>query len=123
MLLATLLGLLQTGCIVPLVLGGAAVGAGTYAYVSGQLKATESASLDRLWPATQAAVGDLQFSPTSKQKDALGAKLVARSSADKKIQINLKKITDTSTEIRIRVGTWGDETVSRLILDKIRARL
>jgi hypothetical protein len=113
----------QTGCLLLVAGGAAAAGAGTYAYVSGDLKGTESASLDRVWTATQAAVTELQLPITSRQKDALGARLLARTSSDKKVDIRLKKLTDTSTEIRIRVGTWGDESVSRLILEKIKKRL
>lgn len=118
-----LVGLSQTGCVLLVAGGAAAAGAGTYAYVQGELKATESAPLDRVWAATQAAVTELELPITSRHKDALGARLLARTSSDKKVEINLKKVTDTTTEIRIRVGTWGDETLSRLILDKIKKRL
>jgi hypothetical protein len=120
---AVALCLSQTGCLLLVAGGAAAAGAGTYAYVSGDLKGTESAPLDRVWTATQAAVTELQLPITSRQKDALGARLLARTSSDKKVDIRLKKLTDTSTEIRIRVGTWGDESVSRLILEKIKKRL
>lgn len=44
-----------------------------------------------------------------------------RNSADKKMLIKLKKVSDGATEIRIRVGTFGDESMSRLILDKIKS--
>lgn len=123
MVLVAVLCLGQTGCLLLVAGGAAAAGAGTYAYVQGELKATESASLDRVWRATQVAVTELELPITSRQKDALGAKLLARTSSDKKVEINLKKLTDTTTEIRIRVGTWGDEALSRLILDKIKKRL
>ena len=46
------LGLLgQSGCAVLLVGGGVAAGIGGYAYVRGELKATENAPLDRVWDA------------------------------------------------------------------------
>jgi hypothetical protein len=119
--LAAVLGLFCTGCIA-LVVGGAA-GAGTYAYVSGELKTTESASLDRAWSASQGAIKELQFKVTTEQKDALQGRLIARTAADKKVEVNLKKISDNTTEIRIRVGTFGDEDLSQLILQKIKKRL
>jgi uncharacterized protein YceK len=110
-----------TGCAA-VVVGGAA-GAGTYAYIKGELKTTESATLDRAWSATQGAIKDLQFSTTSQAKDALQARLVARTAMDKKIEVQLTKVSDSLTEIRIRVGTFGDEDLSRTILHQIQKRL
>jgi hypothetical protein len=111
------------GCAVVVVGGAAAVGAGTYAYVNGEFKATESASLDRTWDATLAAMKTLEFPVTSQKKDALQAELTVRNSADQRIQIKLKKLSESATEVRIRVGTFGDEPLSRLIFDKIHAEL
>lgn len=112
---------LTTGCVAVAV--GAAAGAGTYAYIKGELKSTESASLERTWSATQGAMKDLQFVVTSQKKDALEAELIARNASDKKITVSLKKISDTATEVRIRVGSFGDESLSRVILEKIKHRL
>ena len=112
-----------SGCI--LFVAGAAAGAGAagYAYVNGVLKATEPASLDRVWSASIDAMKDLQYSVTKQAKDALTGNLTARTASDKKIEIELKKVSDNSTEISIRVGTFGDENLSRVILDKIKKRL
>ncbi len=40
-----------------------------------------------------------------------------------KVQIKLKRRAENITEIRIRVGAFGDESLSRLILERIRERL
>jgi len=114
--------LLQTGCAVLLIGGGAAAGIGGYAFVKGELKSTESAPLDRVWTATLAAMEELKFPVTTQDKDALTAHLVARTAQDKKIHIRLKALSDNSTEIRIRVGTFGDEALSLLILEKIKKK-
>ena len=121
MLLATALLAVGGGCVLLLVGGAAAAGAGTYAYVSGEMKGNEAVSLDRAYKASLAAMKDLQFPVTTKSKDALQAEVLARNSADKKILINLKKVSDSTTEIRIRVGTFGDETMSRQVLEKIKS--
>ena len=118
---ACVLGLFLSGCAA-VVIGGAA-GVGTYAYIRGELKTAENATLDRAWSASQAAMEDLQFKITTRQKDAIEGLLIARTAADKKIEINLKKLSDSTTEIRIRVGTFGDEDLSRLIIQKIEKRL
>jgi hypothetical protein len=117
--------LVNTGCP-PVIIGAAAgvgVGAGTVAYVGGELKSTEEVSLDRAWGATQTAMGDLGFAITERRKDVFNAELNARGVEVKKIRIALKKISDNSTEFKIRVGVFGDEAKSRQILETIKKRL
>ena len=116
-------GLAQSGCALFLIGAGVAVGAGTVAYVNGELKAADEVSLNRGWSATQRAMEDLEFRVISLQKDALAGKLVARRADDTKITIRLTKQSDAVTEFRIRVGTFGDEDLSRLIYQKIKSRL
>ncbi|MBI4660270.1 MAG: DUF3568 family protein [Verrucomicrobia bacterium] len=114
---------LLSGCAAALLTGGAAAGAGAVAYVRGELKSTEAAALEKVWTATLAAMSDLEFSVTKKEKDALSARAVARGANDKKIQVDLKRLSDRDTEVRIRVGILGDESISRQVLDKIKKRL
>ncbi len=110
------------GCAA-VVVGGAvaAAGVGTYAYINGEMQGTEAVSLDRAYDATLAAMKDLEFTVTSKAKDGLQAEVLARNALDKKVQIKLKKASDETTEIHIRVGTFGDETLSELIRNKIKS--
>jgi hypothetical protein len=108
------------GCTA-LVVGGAA-GAGAVAYVRGELTAVEDVSLDQAWSAAKQAMSDLEFSVTSAEKDAFDGKLIARGASDKKIVVKLERQSDAVTEIRIRVGTFGDEAMSREILEKIKKR-
>jgi hypothetical protein len=103
--------------------GGAAAGGGTIAYIKGELKSTAQAPLDRAWEATQMAMKDLEFVITEKEKDAFDAKLTANGAGDKKINIALKKMSDTLTEIKIRVGAFGDKSLSQQILETIKNRL
>lgn len=109
--------LLSYGCA--LVVGGAA-GAGAVAYVRGELKALEDVTLDRAWPAAKQAMSDLEFMVTDSEKDAFNGRLTARGAGDKKIVVSLKKESDAVTEIRIRVGSFGDEAMSRKILETIK---
>jgi hypothetical protein len=109
------------GCAA-LVVGGAA-GAGTVAYVRGELKAVEDVTLDHAWPAAKQAMSDLEFAVTSAEKDAFHGELVARGAGDKKIVVKLERQSDAVTEIKIRVGTFGDEAMSREILETIQRHL
>ena len=123
--LVSLLGavlVLQCGCVGALI-GGAAAGAGTYAYVRGELKDTENVPLDKAWKATQTAIKELAFSIASQTKDGLSGKMIAHTAQSKKIEINLMTQSDNVTAIGIRVDTFGDEDMSKLIMDKIRAKL
>jgi Protein of unknown function (DUF3568) len=121
MLLAAAVIAMTSGCIALAV--GAAAGVGTYAYVEGIMKTTLEANLDRTWDATQKSVEQLQFTVKSSSKDALQAKLVAREANNTDVKIYLERKGDNLTEVSIRVGVFGDEAQSRLILDKIKQNL
>jgi hypothetical protein len=114
---------LLNGCILFVAGGAAAAGAGTVAYVNGELKDTEDHSLDPVHDATVAGVQDMQYVIVNTAKDAGQFKLTVRTATDQKIDITLIKQSPNSTEIRIRVGTFGDEQLSRQLLDKIKAHL
>ena len=109
--------LMNSGCA--LLVGGAA-GAGTVAYLKGELKTNEDVPLDKLWNATQTTIKEMGFTVKTEEKDALSAKLVALTADDKTININLKMRNDYLTEISIRVGTFGDESLSKKILEEIK---
>jgi hypothetical protein len=114
---------LCSGCVVLAVGGAAAAGAGSMAYVQGELQATVDASMERAWSASQKALKELQMPVTDEDKDALSGKLTARASGDKKVVVRVKKVTATATELGIRVGIWGDETKAHEILEAIKRRL
>jgi hypothetical protein len=109
------------GCL--LFVAGAAAGAGTVVYINGELKDTEDNSLESVHVAAVAAVQDMGFAVVNDTKDVNHALLTVRTSDDKKIEISLIKQSPKLTEIRIRVGTFGDEQLSRQILDKIKSHL
>jgi hypothetical protein len=111
---------LASGCAVLVVGAAAGAGAGAVVWVRGELRSSEAVSFDKAWDASQAGLKDLEYAVTEKQKDATEAKLTARGAGDKKIQVTLVKQSGTVTEIRIRVGTFGDEKISHQILDKIK---
>jgi Protein of unknown function (DUF3568) len=121
-LLAALLAL-TNGCFLFVVGAAAGAGAAGYAWVDGEVKTTEGYSMNQTWDASLAAIKDLQFTVTSQSKDALQGDVEARDASNTSISVKLKYISNTSTEIRIRVGTFGDENMSRIILNKINGHL
>jgi len=118
-----LVALASSACVALLVGGAAAAGAGTVAYVRGELQSTLDAPFDRAWTATVRALGDLGMPVTAQEKDGLSGRITARAAGDRKVTVQLRKVSGTATEVRIRVGTWGDEAASRQILEQIQHRL
>jgi hypothetical protein len=110
-----------SGCALFLIGAGVAVGAGSVAYVQGELKAADNVTMDKAWDGSLRAMQDLEFKVTKSQKDALAGEIVARRADGTRIIVRLKKQTDQVTEFGIRVGTFGDEALSRLIYEKVKS--
>ncbi len=123
LLLTSLLGLsllINSGC--PALLLGGAAGAGSVAYITGELKSTEEVPMSRAWRATQKTMNDLGFAITSMEKNAFYGQITAVGAGDKKVKVKLERQSDKLTGIKIRVGMFGDESLSMQILQKIRKR-
>ena len=119
-LLGILISFTATGCIA---LAVGAAGVGGYAFYKGELKSTESATLDRLWRATRSAAQELQLVVTEERKDGLSAELNAQGADGKPISVNLRRVADQATELRIRVGHLGSESQARQIREAIERQL
>lgn len=121
-LMLTLVGLavLIHGCVIAAVGAGAA---GTVAYIKGDLTAVEAKNLDTVYKATEKAMAELELNITTKTKDAMSAKIIARDAQDKKISVKLSATAEGTTKLSIRVGMFGNETKSRLIYEQIKENL
>ncbi|MCK5707322.1 MAG: DUF3568 family protein [Candidatus Aureabacteria bacterium] len=124
----TLIFFISLTLLLPFISGCAALlagsaGAGTVAYIRGELQANAEADLEKAVSASNKAITNLQFIKVSEQTDKLASKIICRNAQDKKITITLKKITDNSTEVSIRVGMFGDQTLSLTLLDEINKEL
>lgn len=108
------------GCAV--ILAGSA-GAGTVAYIKGELQTNLEAPLKKSIAATRSAVENLKFIKISEEVDKLTGEIIARTSQDNKITIKLNKVTENTTKISIRVGMFGDQTLSYSLLEEIKKEL
>lgn len=117
------MAVLVQGCAVAWVGAGLGVGAGTVAYLRGDLEAVEPKNIDTVFEATEKAMEELELKVSKKTKDKMSAVIVARDAQDKKITIKLRAAAEESTKLSIRVGGFGDEMKSRLIYQKIREKL
>ena len=111
---------LGTGCFM---LAAGAAGAGTVAYIRGELDAPLDGSLDAADRAANRAVEQLQFAKVGETKDALKVTLTARTGDDKKVEIILSRTDERLSKVQIRVGIFGDEAISRAVLDHIKGNL
>ena len=107
------------GCVVAAV----GAGAGTVAYVRGDLETVESEELDAVYKATEKALDELELTVSKKTKDAMSAEIIVRDAQDKKIKIKLSATAEDNTKLAIRVGLLGNETKSRLIYNQIKKHL
>jgi hypothetical protein len=114
---------LGSGCFVAAVGVAAGAGAGTVAWIKGELDANLDRGYDASTNAANAAVAQLGFAKVSEAKDAFNDEIIARTAADEKVSIKLSKQADNLTKVEIRIGTFGDEKMSRAILNRIQADL
>ena len=112
--------LFMVGCIpVVLMTIGAGIGTGGALYVNGELKSKSYRPLDYVWVSSQRTMERMEFNITKKEKDFIDAKLIAKGTNNKNIQIKLKRLEKDITEIKIRVGIFGDKQLSKIILEEI----
>ncbi len=109
-----------SGCLA--VAAGAGAGA-TVAYVRGDLDATLNAGFGKSVRAANSAVSDLHFAKVSETKDDLRDTIIARTGADRKIELRIERLGEDATKIKIRVGTFGDNAIQVEILNRIQSEL
>ncbi len=101
--------------------GGGATG-GTL-YVRGELRSTETTTPPEAIAASKAALKDLGIVLLSSSADELGGEIVARTATDDKVSIKAEFKSNRVTEVRIRIGVFGNQALSREILSKIETHL
>lgn len=120
-LLAVVSVAMLSGCAAAVV-GAAAVGAG-YVWYNGALRATLDAPLPEVGVATRRGLDDLDFVGIFGRTDKLRGTVRARMSDGTKIQVKLEAADLDATQVTVRVGTFGDKSISRQIMRHIESRL
>ena len=106
-----------------LIAAGLAAGGAGVAYVIGEYKENKSASMNEADEVVRKTLIELQYMSINHTKDNISCLHLARSVHDKKVSISLKAVLHNATSVKIRIGIFGDEAQSRLIMDKIRHNL
>ena len=101
----------------------AAVGAGTYYYIKGDLNRNYEASMDKTWQAAVQSVEELKLTTESKEHDAFSGVIKGKMADGKSFTISLKRVAENTTEVGVRIGTFGDRAKSEAIQEKILSKL
>jgi len=121
---ATPIGLLlgsSAGCGALLLVGGA--GTSAIAFATGELRSSEPTPLTRLDEACAAAVDALGYDEVETTREENRIRWRARTAAGDPVDIRLLAKGKQKTELRIRIGVFGDEAKSRLVLEQIHQAL
>jgi hypothetical protein len=89
----------------------------------GVLRAQLGASMTDVVNATTATLTDLELVGIDSTVDQLKGKITARLAVGTKVKIHLESTGFDTTAIKIKVGTWGDRSISLQILRNIEKRL
>ncbi len=92
-------------------------------YFQGELKTLLSAPLPKVESVVKEVMEELDFVAVDLQSDKLRARARARMADGTRVKIGIEAEDFESTRIRIRVGTFGDQSISRQIYKHIQRRL
>lgn len=94
-----------------------------YSTVQGTLTATLEGTMPEVVAATNATLEDLELVAVESTVDKLKGKITARMAVGTHVTIGLRAVDFDSTTVRIKVGTFGDRTISLQIFRNIERRL
>jgi hypothetical protein len=95
----------------------------SYSKAEGVLRSTLEGSVPDVVNATNATLDDLELTGVDSQVDKLKGKITARMAVGTKVSINLEAVDFDTTAIRIKVGTFGDKSISMQLLRNIEKHL
>ncbi len=110
-----------SGCGALLLIGGA--GTSAIAFATGELRSREPSTLAQLDAACAAAVDVLAYDEVETEREANQIRWRARTASGDPVDIRLVAKGPDATEVRIRIGVFGDEAKSRLVLEEIHQAL
>ena len=110
---------LQSGCV-DLVAVGA--GAGTMAYIGGDLEVESTKPVDQVMAAIEQTCTELNFNIDKKETKSFTGTVVADGDFGR-VVFKAKARNPEKTELSIRVGPFGDRGASELIYEKLKPKL
>lgn len=115
------------GCAPPMLLASAgfqALSNGTAVYVNGELEVAYQVPFGRVWEAMQIAMAEMQFKIVDARiRTETKALLFAEEVTGRSTTISVTARTPVVTKVTIRVGLIGDQSISRLVMDRLEAKM
>ena len=109
-----------SGCAAAVLAGAAGgAGAGTAAYIEGEDSRVHGASLDQTWTATLDALKQMNIRVEKSDKDALGGIVEAKRADGTDVKIKEEPAEGNTTQVKIRIGVFGDQNASEAIQNTI----
>jgi len=109
------------GCLA--LAAGAAAGAGTKGWLDGKSTQNVKASYERAIEAVKKALKSLELKVTKEIKTANVTQIKSKYTDGREIWIDLHPVTESSTDIEVRVGIRGDKEAAENILSRINRYL
>lgn len=109
------------GCVA--LLAGAAGGAGTAAWLSGKLSQEVNVSFDRALEATRSGLESMKLKVTKETVKEDIAQVMSNYSDGRTIWVDVRRLTDSTSRIEVRVGAAGDKQAAQKVLNQIRRYL
>ena len=109
---------LLTGCAV-LFVGAAAGSVAGALYYKGELTADVDATPQAVIAATEKAFSDLIWAKETASASATDGQATAHTATGKEVKVTVVTKTPEVSTLAIRIGTFGDENLSRLLYDRI----
>jgi hypothetical protein len=111
------------GCV-PMIVGGAAAGAGagTYYYINGELKTDYNKSFDQVWTACEKTIASMHGTEVIPDKEIAKGTINATIN-NEKVKFYITYKFKNVTTVAIRVGLMGNKLSSQRLHDKITDNL
>ena len=105
------------GCGALLLVGGA--GTSAIAFATGELRATQEASLPALDGACESVFASNGYKEIETERKDEQIRWQATTPGGEPVDVRLKAEGPEQTEVRIRIGVFGNESRSRLLLEQL----
>ena len=112
------------GCV-PLVLAGGAIagGFGTAGWFRGKLTQEVDAPFEKSIQATKSALQALKLEIVKETKKTKVAQIMSEYTDGKPIWVDIRKVSESSSRIEVRVGVVSNKAAGRRVLDTIKKYL
>ena len=122
-ILAATLPLMTTGCPVVLFGAGAAAGVGTFGWQAGWLRANMGEPIERVHRAAKSAIADFKIKLESESFKPSAGMVDGTMPDGRRVVVETKAVGPKETQVRVRVGLWGDQAMSLKIFEEIKKHL